>query len=225
MARIIFVSGTDTGVGKTIVTASLVWYLRNTGMRTLGMKPFCSGTRDDVKLLQEVQQNELTEAEVNPFYFPEAVAPLVAARTHGQKITLAEAVRPIRAVQKKCDFLIIEGSGGLLVPLGEDFLVADLIGALKCDVVVVARNRLGTINHTLLTVERAKNLWPISIKVVLMDCGDRDDSTKTNLEILRELLAPIRVVEYPFLGEKGASLGAFQRNQKILEKVLARVLE
>jgi dethiobiotin synthetase len=128
-------------------------------------------------------------------------------------------------VRRKADILIVEGSGGLLVPLGEQFLVADLIRALKCEVVIVARNRLGTINHTLLTVESAKRLRPRKMKVVLMGCGERDESTATNSKILRELLARISIVDYPFLGKKPASFHRFQRDRKILEKVLARVLE
>jgi dethiobiotin synthetase len=225
MPRTIFITGTDTGVGKTVLAASLLHYLRQTGVRALGMKPFCSGGREDAELIQSMQPGELADDEVNPFYFPEAVAPLVSARKHDRRITLAETMRRLRGVQRKCDVLIVEGSGGLLVPLGKKLMVADVIRALKCEVVIVARNRLGTINHTLLTVGTAKRLRPKQIKVVLMDGGERDASTSTNLKILRELLAPIRVVEYPFLGKKGASLQGFRGKRKILEKVLARVLE
>ncbi len=202
----------------------MVWHLRAKGVQALGIKPFCSGSRDDVKLLQQIQDGQLTNEEANPFCFPEAVAPLVSARKHHRKITLADAVRRIRAVQRKCDVLVIEGSGGLLVPLGETFTVADLITALNCEVIVVARNRLGTINHTLLTVNAARKLRLESLKVVLMDCGDRDHSTATNLEILRELLAPVPVTGYPFLGRKAASSSTFRRRQRILQKVLAEVL-
>ena len=178
-----------------------------------------------MKLLQSVQPGELTDDDANPFYFPEPVAPLVSARKHRRKITLAETMRRIRAVERRCDILIVEGSGGLFVPLGEKFMVSDLTRALKCQVVIVARNRLGTINHTLLTTEATRELGSKAIKVILMDCGDRDASTATNFKILREFLAPISVVEYPFLGEKRPNLQGFRRNQKILQKVLARVLE
>ena len=223
MVRTIFITGTDTGVGKTVLAASLLHYLRSRGERALGMKPFCSGSRDDVKLLQTVQRGELTDEEVNPFFYTQAVAPLVAQRKKkGPKPTLKEVVQKIRGVARRCDVLIVEGSGGLMVPLGEQFTVAGLIAALKCEVVIVARNRLGTINHTLLTVAAAGQLQR-PMKVVLMDCGERDDSTETNFAILRERLAPLPVLECPFLGQKRASLKAFARNQKILEKVLARV--
>lgn len=225
MARTIFITGTDTGVGKTVLTASLLHYLRSRGERALAMKPFCSGGRDDVMLLQTLQPGELTDDEVNPFFYTEAVAPLVAQRKRkGLKVALKEAVQKIRAVARRCDVLIVEGSGGLLVPLGEKFTVAGLIAALKCEVLIVARNRLGTINHTLLTVAAAGQLKR-PMKVVLMDCGDRDDSTETNFAILRERLAPVSVLECPFWGQKPASMKVFARNQKKLEKVLARVLE
>jgi dethiobiotin synthetase len=225
MGRIVFVMGTDTGAGKTVLAASLVWYLRGKRLPALGMKPFCSGTRDDVRLLQDVQGGELSDEEVNPFYFSQAVAPLVALRKQGRDVRLKDALAKIRKVQRRCDVLVIEGSGGLLVPLGEGFMVADLIKALKCEVVIAARNRLGTINHTLLTVGGTKRLQPKKVSVILMNCGDRDESTQTNGEILAELLAPIRVVQYPFIGENALSSEAFGRNRKILENVLARVLD
>lgn len=218
-------TGTDTGVGKTVFAASLVHYLRRSGVRALGMKPFCSRGRDDVELLRSVQPGELSDEEANPFFYRRAVAPLVAQRQTRESVSLTSAVRKIRAVKKRCDVLVIEGSGGLMVPLGEDFLVTDLIRELRCEVVIVARNRLGTINHTLLTVGALRNLRVKRMKVVLMDCGDRDDSTGSNLEILGELLAPVRVVAYPFLGQKVAFFEAIRRHERILKKVLAGFLE
>src|SRR5262245_16194667 len=115
--RTIFVTGTDTGVGKTVFAASLLHHLREQKVPALAMKPFCSGSRNDVKLLQRFQPGELTEEEVNPFYFPDAVAPLVSARRHRRKVRLSDALRRIWDAQRKCDVLIVEGSGGLLVPL------------------------------------------------------------------------------------------------------------
>src|SRR6185312_6066960 len=78
--KIVFITGTDTGVGKTIFTGLLVRHLREHGVHALAMKPFCSGGRGDVKLLRAMQDAELTENEINPFYFPKPVAPLVDAR-------------------------------------------------------------------------------------------------------------------------------------------------
>src|SRR5581483_3100804 len=84
--RILFITGTDTGVGKTLLTAMLLHHLRVAGRRTLAMKPFCSGGRDDVELLHALQDGELTADEINPFYFSEPTAPLVALRRRHRDI-------------------------------------------------------------------------------------------------------------------------------------------
>src|ERR1700722_15876817 len=116
-AKIIFVTGTDTGVGKTLLTALLLHHLRARGCRALAMKPFCSGGRADVRLLQSLQPGELSDAEMNPFYFKQPIAPLAASLGKRKKIPLNLVVEKIRAVARKCDVLLVEGSGGLLVPL------------------------------------------------------------------------------------------------------------
>jgi len=221
MGRIIFVTGTDTGVGKTVFTASLVYLLRKQGINALAMKPFCSGSRDDILVLQSVQPGALSAEEVNPFYFHAPVAPLVALRHARRNIPLKDVLAKVRHAQSRSDVLVIEGSGGLMVPLGEGYTVADLIGALKCEVAIVSRNKLGTINHTLLTVDAVKRLKTKKLSVVLMDRGTGDASTATNFAILRELLAPISIVAYPFLGQKRIGLRVFRCFAKILKKVLA----
>src|SRR3954447_582296 len=158
-ARILFVTGTDTGVGKTTLTALLLAHLRQTGAHALAMKPFCSGTADgwgDVELLGAIQEGELKAREINPFFFPEPLAPLVAARKHGKLIRKEAVIKRINEVANRCECLLIEGAGGLLAPLGEGYNALDLIQELKCRSIVVAGNRLGTLNHTLLTVNMFK---------------------------------------------------------------------
>src|SRR5579872_3951430 len=115
--KIIFITGTDTGVGKTIFTGLLVRHLREQGVHALAMKPFCSGGRADVRLLRAMQDAELTENEINPFYFPEPVAPLVSARRRNRTIPLRKVVQRINEIAARCECLLIEGSGGLFVPL------------------------------------------------------------------------------------------------------------
>ncbi len=219
--RIIFVTGTDTDVGKTVFAASLVYILRSQGVNALAMKPFCSGSRDDIMVLQSVQPGILSADEVNPFYFHAPVAPLVVLRQARRNIPLKEALAKVRSLQRKCDTLVIEGSGGLMVPLSEGYNVADLIRALRCEVVIVSRNKLGTINHTLLTVDAVKRLKPKKLSVVLMQQGTGDASTNTNFWMLREFLAPISLVAYPFLGQRRMGLRLFRAAAKILKKVLA----
>jgi dethiobiotin synthetase len=117
-------------------------------------------------------------------------------------------VARIRRVGKKCDWLLIEGSGGLMVPLGKGYLVEDLIAALNCRVIVVARNQLGTINHTLLTVTRLrdKGVKQRNIVVALMSGPKTDVSSASNEKILAQLLEPVSVVNVPNLGRRGAKI-------------------
>src|SRR3569623_609561 len=103
MGKIIFITGTDTGVGKTIFTGLLVRHLREQGVHALAMKPFCSGGRADVKLLRAMQDAELTENEINPFYFPKPVAPLVDARRSKRLISLAKVVHEIKTLARQCE--------------------------------------------------------------------------------------------------------------------------
>jgi len=219
--KIIFITGTDTGVGKTIFTGLLVHHLRAKGVHALAMKPFCSGGRADVRLLRAMQDAALTEEEINPFYFPEPIAPLVSARRRKHLISLAEVVREIRKRATRCECLLIEGSGGLLVPLGEKYLVSDLIKRLNCEVIVVARNQLGTINHTLLTVTALKHFGVKKIAVALMGTGKKDASVEKNGEVLREFLKGTRVVEVEFLGKKANKIGVLKKSNRKVKKTLA----
>jgi dethiobiotin synthetase len=223
--KIIFVTGTDTGVGKTLLTALLLYHLRQKPGRTLAMKPFCSGGLGDVRLLQSLQPGELSDAEMNPFYFAQPIAPLVAATKKQKEIRLSDVVDRIQAVKKKCDRLIIEGSGGLLVPLGEHYTVADLIAALDCQVIVAARNQLGTINHTLLTINalRAAGKKPSDLSVVLMSGAKADLSSQTNLKTLTKLLRPISVYNLPYLGPNASTAKNVQSNYPKTRPILRKM--
>jgi len=220
--KIIFITGTDTGVGKTLLTALLLHHLRQTGVRALAMKPFCSGGLADVKLLQSLQPGELSDAEMNPFYFKEPIAPLIAAEKNRRIIRLSEVVAQIKHVGKKCDCLLIEGSGGLLVPLGKGFTVADLIAKLNCQVIVVARNRLGTINHTLLTINvlRATVKVAARLAVVLMAAQKPDFASFSNQKTLFNLLKPIKVLKIPFLGKKATRLASIKTQHRKVKRAL-----
>jgi dethiobiotin synthetase len=221
--KIIFITGTDTGVGKTLFTALLLHHLRQTGVRALAMKPFCSGGLADVKLLQSLQPGELSDAEMNPFYFREPIAPLVAAQKNRRIIRLSEVLSCIKHVENKCDCLLIEGSGGLLVPLGKGFTVADLIGKLNCQVIVVARNRLGTINHTMLTVNvlQAFQKGPRELSIVLMAPKKPDFSFFSNQKALFALLKPIKILQIPFLGEKATRISRLKAKYPNVKKIFA----
>lgn len=224
--KIIFITGTDTGVGKTMLTALLLRHLRAGGYRALAMKPFCSGGRGDVRLLQSLQRGELSDAEMNPFFFGAPVAPLVELKKARRDVRLKEVVASVRRVEKKCDLLLIEGSGGLMVPLGENYLVEDLIAQLKCRVIVVARNRLGTINHTLLTVARLrqKGLKNGEIRVALMENSALDASSRTNKAVLEALLGGIEVISMGKLAGGKRFFTGEKPTKSDLRKALSRLI-
>ncbi|HEX3800946.1 MAG TPA: dethiobiotin synthase [Verrucomicrobiae bacterium] len=218
--KIIFVTGTDTGVGKTLLSALLLHHLRQSPGRTLAMKPFCSGGLGDVRLLQALQPGELSDREMNPYYFSEPIAPFAAAGK-SRKIRLPEVVSSINHIKKQCDRLIIEGSGGLLVPLGENFTVANLIAKLDCQVVVAARNKLGTINHTLLTINVLKQIGinAKNLTIVLMSTAKPDLSSQTNLAVIKKFLPEISVFNLEFFGANACSEKKIRANHLKVEPI------
>ena len=224
MTRMVFITGTDTGVGKTLLTGLLLHYLRQSGCHALAMKPFCSGSRADVEFLGAVQERELTQDEINPFYFELPLAPLVAARKQHVSIRLPAVLRLISSIAKRCECLLIEGIGGVMVPLGDGFSVVDLIAHLSCSTVVVSHNKLGTLNQTLLTVHSMQHAGVKGFKVVMMASREMDISAESNGQILSELLAPTPVIQMPFLGMNAVGFPAVKLGEKKVKKTLAQIL-
>lgn len=220
----IFITGTDTGAGKTVLSALLLAHLRRQGAAALAMKPFCSGTRADVELLQKLQPDCLDDDEMNPFYFRQAVAPWLVQKQRGRWIHLSRVLRAIQAVERRCDWLILEGSGGLLVPLGRRYTVLDLIEALGCPVLVAARNRLGAINHSLLTIRILESSGANDAKLVLMGQQGRSVAERTNSAVLRQWSNGVEVFEVPFLGAQYLDTERIIKMAEKLKKTLARLL-
>ncbi len=158
----IFITGTDTGVGKTVVAAGLALALRARGMKVGVMKPVATGCRgnggglisDDAVYLWEAAENEYPYL-TNPFRFRNPLAPHVAAGLEKREIDLKKIHDAYRELQKHYDFIIVEGIGGLLVPITKDYFVSHLIREMQLPLLIVARSGLGSINHTLLTLDAA----------------------------------------------------------------------
>jgi dethiobiotin synthetase len=221
----VFITGTNTGVGKTLLTAAWLRALRIRGIDALAVKPFCSGGRADVALLQAAQADaQVPDAFVNPFYFPEPLAPAVAARRHRRVITLPQALEHIRQAAQHCSALLIEGAGGLLAPLGRGFASADLIACLRCRVVVVAPNQLGAINHTLLTVRALPPSCHPPPVIVLMDIANPDPSAASNPAFLRKSLPGSVLCRLPYLGPDATRPELLDLNAKKIYPLLARAL-
>lgn len=200
MPKVIVVTGTDTGVGKTLFTGLLLTHLRNRGYHALAMKLFASGGTADADLLDRLQNNELPRTLLNPFLYREPLAPLVAARRQHKKVELADAIEKITAASNKCELLVVEGCGGLMTPLGENFDLLDIIKSVPAIVVVVARNRLGVLNQTLLTHSAILGQGFKIAAIVLMGIARPDKSVETNLAIISERKLADLVIEIPYLG-------------------------
>lgn len=220
--NILFVTGTDTGVGKTVLTAMLLHNLRSRGHKVLAMKPFCSGDPADVNILRELQDNELSAEEINPYYFPNPVAPIASRAASQFNIRKAEVLQKIRAVAKKCDLLLVEGCGGLMVPITGKLILIDLIAALKCPVILVAANKLGVMNHTLLSVEALKNRGLERVFVTLMEQARADASSPGNMEILQRLL-PHPVLKIPFLKGDLDKSSELRKQAPVLDELVTQV--
>jgi dethiobiotin synthetase len=201
----VFVTGTDTGVGKTVVAAAIAAALRARGVDVGVAKPVQSGNRaadpegDAMRLKQAAGVDELPE-EIAPFCFDAPLAPLVAARLEERELDLEEVCRAVRTLAERHEIVVVEGAGGLLVPVGRDWTIADLAVALALPLVVVARAGLGTVNHTLLTVFEARRRG-LEVAGVVVD-GPPDQSTEANAGLIEAFgHVPVLAV-VPWLGDE-----------------------
>jgi dethiobiotin synthetase len=157
----VFVAGTDTGVGKTIVTAVLISALKAQGIRPGVMKPIetgvSGGTGSDAEWLMSVAEVRDGLDLVGPYRFKTVAAPLVASSREAVIIEPDRILRAFEMLRSRHDCVVVEGIGGIMVPLAKEMLVVDLIRQLHLSVLIVARAGLGSINHTLLTLEALRS--------------------------------------------------------------------
>jgi len=202
MKPVFFVTGTDTGAGKTVLTALLTRFLRKHGVNVAALKPICSGGRNDAHALHAALNGALSLDEINPWHFRLPVAPLLAARCERKRVKLSQVVACVRAVQNRFDMVLIEGAGGLLSPLGENFDSRDLITALRAQPLVVCPNRLGAVNQVLLTLEALPAGIIKRTRIVLMSPQKPDVSTATNAGLLSEFFDTKRIFLLRWLGNR-----------------------
>mgnify|MGYP001166943243 CR=1 FL=1 len=197
MSHGIFITGTDTGVGKTLVTAALALYLKKQGITVGVMKPIETGTsplretRSDAARLRSIIESDEPLGAIRPYAFQLPVAPLAAAQQEGQAINLETIKKVYRLLSTRYDSMIVEGVGGVRVPITPKSTVADLIKSLRLPAVVVGRSGLGGINHALLTIEALRQSR-ISILALVLNQTESARSAsarlqqRTTLEILRK---------------------------------------
>ncbi|HIP84076.1 MAG TPA: dethiobiotin synthase [Methanothermococcus okinawensis] len=173
----IFVTGTDTGVGKTYVSSVIGSHLKYRENIDVGyLKPIETGGVQDTLTLKNTLNLEEDLSVLNPINLKNPLSPNIAFEVEGYNITLQEIKERIKRsfhiLSKRYQYLIVEGAGGVAVPIKEDFLMSDLIKFLDLPAVVVSRPNLGTINHTLLTLEHLRSKG-IEIKGVIINCITR----------------------------------------------------
>ncbi len=156
MAQGIFITGTGTEIGKTVIAGGLAASLKQAGINVGVMKPIGTGDTADARFLKHAAQVDDELSLINPIYLRHPLAPSVAARIENTEIDLSCIETAFAELQQRHDFVIVEGVGGIAVPIRDDFLVVQLIKQLALPILIVATAGLGTLNHTLLTVAFAQ---------------------------------------------------------------------
>lgn len=217
MHKGIFITGTDTGVGKTFVAVGLINALKEKGFNVCPMKPVETGCRtkkgklipkDTMSLIKASGIKEAIDV-INPYRFKHPLAPSIAAELEKKSIKKEKIFSAYNYLSKKYDITIIEGAGGIMAPLYKKYLFLDFISDINLPIIIVSRPGLGTINHTLLTIEIAKSKG-IKILGIIINYATKTKTgiaEKTNPEIIKRLGGA------PVVG-----IVLYSKNQKIAKK-------
>ncbi len=205
--RAFFVTGTDTGVGKTYVSAALLRSAVASGLRASAQKPAETGVDQeglpaDARQLLAACQRPLDPEDVCPFRYREALAPAVSHERRQRRFDLDVVRRGTERLSADSDLLLVEGAGGLLCPFPDGLSGADIAASLQLPLLVVARNALGTVNHALLTLaEIRRRGLPLAGVVLSQTTPQRDASEQDNESLIRDRGAPPFVATLPFGAE------------------------
>ena len=220
-AKKYFIAGTDTGVGKTFATAALLRALNRRNFAAVGYKPVCCGDRDDAIALYEASAEPPADSDadfdadfdldsINPLYLKTPTAPLVAARIENRSFDWRELKNGMLRLEEKFRYrcILIEGSGGWETPLapgGET--MADLAADFHAPVLLVVDNKLGALNHTLLTVAAIRHRGLACAGLILNHCRDeRDSASISNPGVLAEMLPDVPLLAELLHGEQEIDL-------------------
>ncbi len=205
-----FITGTDTEVGKTLVAAGLARALKQRGLDVGVMKPIESGCRwvddalvpEDATFLKAVAESGDDLDLISPYRLEHPLAPSLAAEMEGRSISLDVIRDRYRTLEARHELTLVEGVGGLMVPLTTGLLVSDLIKLLDLPVLIVSRNTLGTINHTLLTVHHARSLKLDILGIILNQSSpSTDSSSQSNAREIENFAKTPVLGAVPFLNE------------------------
>ncbi len=176
----LFITGTDTDVGKTYVTAGLAVTLRKMGINVGIMKPFAAGTpqkkglkSEDVEILSRAAKVSDPENLMNPQFFKMAASPYTASKNLKVKVKVKSALSSFTKLSKLHSMILVEGMGGIMTPILKNYFVTDLIKDMKIPTVIVTRTKVGTVNHTIMTCKMCKE-YKIPIKGIIINNFDSD---------------------------------------------------
>jgi len=219
-----FVTGTDTGVGKTLVSAALVYKLAQVGLRAAGMKPVAAGCvmrkgrllSDDVEQLYAASNVQLAPVTANPYALEQPLAPHIAARQAGVGIELAAISDAFMGVAQEVDALVVEGVGGFRVPLNDTEDTADMSVLLGLPVILVVGMRLGCLNHALLTAEAIASRGLVLVGWVANHIDPDMAAVEDNLSALRQRLPAPCLGVVPLLERADFRVAAAYLNTSML---------
>jgi len=195
-----FITGTDTDVGKTYVTRLMIETLRAEGKDAVGFKPVSCGDRGDATILAAAS-GDLPLEEINPLHFNAALAPHVAALLENKTIDPAELVSCYHSFAAKHETVLVEGAGGWEVPITEKYFISDLAKDLGLPVILIAANRLGALNHIILTLAAIKAKGLTCAGIVLNQLGDEMDTPMITNKGILETLTDVPLLDHIIHGQ------------------------
>ncbi|WP_428327261.1 dethiobiotin synthase [Nitrosopumilus sp.] len=217
----IFVAGTDTDVGKTYITAGLAVALRKIHVDVGVMKPFAAGAAqkkgyksEDVEILTRAAQTSDPENLVNPQFFPIPASPYTAWKNLKTKPKVSTILSSFKKLSKLHEMILVEGMGGIMTPILKDYYITNLIKEMKIPTVIVTRSKIGTVNHTIMTIKMCEK-YKIPVKGIIINDFDDDGYPVKNLKRDLENLTGVKVLgSIPFIKDMSdASLNRiFKKN-------------
>ena len=184
----LFITATDTDIGKTYVCAGLAHSLKKLDIDVGIMKPFACGVKqktgfssNDLTILSKAAMVNDAEELLNPFFFPIPASPYTAAKNFGVKIDIDYLMKCFRKLDKIHDVMLVEGIGGIMTPILKDYAIIDLIKDLEANTIIVTSSKIGTINHTIMTCNMCKNM-KIPVKGLIINNFDSTGYSMSDLE-------------------------------------------
>jgi dethiobiotin synthetase len=205
-----FITGTDTDAGKTYVTCLLLEAMKRAGLSAVGYKPFCCGNRGDAAALLGAGSEGVTIDEVNPIWLKMPASPYAAALYENRLLNLPSLHEAFHALTHRFDSVLVEGAGGWEVPLAPQYTLADFAEELALPVILVVNNKLGALNHTILTVKNIQSRRMKCAGLILNQVADERDPASISHRMILEQMLDVPVLAEVMHGETEISVDGLE---------------